>query len=68
MQIAIADHFHNWTPGAIGYFSFSSMSRLAMAGLVLITSLVAIGCFLLSAHIHSTSKADLAAILQKYDS
>ena len=48
--------FFNGLAGAIGYFSFSSMGRLGMAALVMITSVVAIGCYLLSAHIHSEGK------------
>ena len=60
--------FFNGLSGAIGYFSFGSMSRDDMATLVLITSLVSIACYLLSAHIHSTNKSALASRLAKYNS
>lgn len=60
--------FFNGMAGAIGYFSFSSMSRDSMAALVLIVSLVAIASFLLSAHIHATRKSTLSSRLAKYDS
>ena len=60
--------FFNGLAGAIGYLSFSSMSRDTMAALVMITSLVAIAAYLLSSHIHTSSKSTLAARLAKYNS
>jgi hypothetical protein len=60
--------FFNGLAGAIGYFAFGSMSRDAMAGLVTITALFSIACYLLSAHIHSTNKSALASRLAKYNS
>lgn len=60
--------FSNGFAGAIGYFTFSSMTRLAMAGLVCVTSLIAIVCYLLAAHIHSSSRRALTAPLAKFNS
>ena len=54
--------------GAIGYFSFKSMGRLTMAGVVMFSSLIAIICYLLSSHIHATNKTNLQARLLKYQS
>ena len=54
--------------GAIGYFSFKSMGRLTMAGVVMLSSLIAIICYLLSSHIHATNKTNLQARLLKYQS
>jgi hypothetical protein len=59
--------FFNGIAAAAGFFSYSSMTRDAMAGLVMITALIAIACYLLSAHIHATSKSALAARLAKYN-
>jgi hypothetical protein len=39
-----------------------------MAGLVLISSLLAIGAYLLSAHIHTTNQAVAASRVSKYES
>jgi MFS family permease len=60
--------FFNGLAGAVGYFSFSHMGRLSMAGLVMITSLIAIACYLLSVHIHASNKSTLTARLAKYNS
>lgn len=43
--------FFNGIAGAAGYFSFDSMTRLEMAELVMITALLSIPCYLISAHI-----------------
>lgn len=59
--------FSNGFAGAIGYFTFGSMGRIAMASLVMISSLVAIACYLLSAHIHSSRTSEIAARLAKYN-
>jgi hypothetical protein len=53
---------------AIAYFSFSSMTRIEMAGLVMISSLLAIGAYLLSAHIHTANQAVAANRVSKYES
>ena len=53
--------FFNGLAGAIGYFSFASMTRNAMASLIMILSILAIVSYLLSAHIHSSNKAYIAA-------
>lgn len=42
--------------GAIGYFSYSSMTRLEMGGLVMISSLFAIFSYLFSAHMHESRR------------
>jgi hypothetical protein len=43
--------------GAIGYFSYSSMTRLEMGGLVMISSLFAIFSYLFSAHMHESRRS-----------
>lgn len=60
--------FSNGLAGSIGYFTFSDMSRLTMAGLVMITSLIAVGCYLVAAYIHDDSKTNISARLAKYNS
>jgi hypothetical protein len=57
-----------FSSAAIAYFSFSSMSRIEMGGLVLISSLLAIGSYLLSAHIHTSNQAVAASRVSKYES
>jgi len=48
--------FSNGLAGSIGYYSFPSMTRNEMAGLVMISSAVAIVAYVIAARIHSESK------------
>jgi MFS family permease len=57
-----AVYFSNGFANAIGYFVFEEMTRLEMAGLVMITSILAIICYLLAANIHESKKAKLLAL------
>jgi len=43
------------------------MTRLEMAGLVMVSSLLAIGSYLYAAHLHSNQATDIASRLAKYD-
>jgi MFS family permease len=58
--------FSNGLAGAIGYFSFGEMNRLEMAGLVLVTSIIAIICYLIASSIHEANKAEQLQNLGKY--
>lgn len=59
--------FSNGLAGAIGYFAFGSMSRLAMAGVVMVSSLLAIAAYLFAAHIHSCKVSEITTRLAKYN-
>jgi hypothetical protein len=60
--------FSNGLAGAIGYFTFAEASRLTMAGLVMVTSLVAIACYLIANHIHQNQQTTREGRLAKYQS
>jgi hypothetical protein len=60
--------FSNGLAGAIGYFTFAEASRLTMAGLVMVTSLVAIACYLIANHIQQNQQTTREGRLAKYQS
>eukprot|EP01038_Epipyxis_sp_PR26KG_P005980 gene5980-8236_t len=62
--------FSNGFAGAIGYFTFSSISRNAMATTVFVSSIIAITCFLISSYIarqqtNSLNKDQNSALYRK---
>lgn len=59
--------FSNGLAAAIGYFTFSYMSRLQMAGLVMGTALAAIASYLLATHVDSVTRKAIIERRGKYD-
>ena len=45
--------------GAVGYFTFSSISRDGMAILITVVAIVAIASYLLAAHVHANKMRNI---------